>query len=72
MFKFKIDKEAIELLCEVMKKNSLSEIEVKRGNRSIKLSKNNNQTTKSSFETTANTTKNTKNEKSKKNCIKKG
>ena len=45
MFKFKIDKEAIELLCEVMKKNSLSEIEVKRGNRSIKLSKNNNQST---------------------------
>ena len=45
MFKFKIDKEAIELLCEVMKENSLSEIEVKRGNRSIKLSKNNNQST---------------------------
>ena len=45
MFKFKIDKEAIELLCEVMKKNSLSEIEIKRGSRSIKLSKNNNQTT---------------------------
>ena len=45
MFKFKIDKEAIELLCEVMKKNSLSEIEVKRGSRSIKLSKNNNQST---------------------------
>ena len=45
MFKFKIDKGAIELLCEVMKKNSLSEIEVKNGSRSIKLSKNNNQNT---------------------------
>ena len=45
MFKFKIDKDAIELLCEVMKKNSLSEIEVKNGGRSIKLSKNNNQNT---------------------------
>ena len=45
MFKFKIDKEAIELLCEVMKKNSLSEIEVKNGRKSIKLSKNNNQAT---------------------------
>ena len=45
MFKFKIDKDAIALLCEVMKKNSLSEIEVKNGSRSIKLSKNNNQNT---------------------------
>ena len=45
MFKFKIDKDAIELLCEIMKKNSLSEIEVKNGGRSIKLSKNNNQKT---------------------------
>ena len=45
MFKFKIDKEAIQLLCDVMKKNSLSEIEVKNGTRSIKLSKNNNQST---------------------------
>ena len=45
MYKFKIDKDAIELLCEVMKKNSLSEIEVKNGSRSIKLSKNNNQKT---------------------------
>ena len=44
MFKFKIDKEAIDLLCEVMK-NSLTEIEVKSGSRSIKLSKNNNQNT---------------------------
>ena len=45
MFKFKIDKDAIKLLCEVMSQNSLSEIEVKNGNRSIKLSKNNNQNT---------------------------
>ena len=30
MFKFNIDKEAIELLCEVMK-NNLTEIEVKNG-----------------------------------------
>ncbi len=45
MFKFKIDKDAIELLCEVMKKKGLSEIEVKNGSRSIKLSKNNNQNT---------------------------
>ena len=45
MFKFKIDKGAIELLCEVMTKNSLSEIEVKNGSRSIKLSKKNNQDT---------------------------
>ena len=45
MFKFKIDKKAIELLCEVMKKNSLTEIEVKNGSRCIKLSKNYNNNT---------------------------
>ena len=45
MFKFKIDKEAVELLCKVMKQNGLSEIEVKSGRQSIKLSKNNNQNT---------------------------
>tara|TARA_B100000902_G_C26770215_1_gene650005 strand:+ start:106 stop:558 length:453 start_codon:yes stop_codon:yes gene_type:complete len=45
MFKFKIDKEAIDLLCEVMKNNKLSEIEVKSGNKSIKLSKKNSQNT---------------------------
>ena len=45
MFKFKIDKEAIELLCEVMKNNKLTEIEVKNGSKSIKLSKNNSQNT---------------------------
>ena len=43
MFKFKIDKEAVELLCKVMKQNGLSEIEVKSGRQSIKLSKNNNE-----------------------------
>ena len=42
MFKFRIDKKAIESLCEVMKKNSLTEIEVKNGSRSIKLAKNYN------------------------------
>ena len=45
MFKFKIDKDAIELLCKVMKQNGLSEIEVKSGRQSIKLSKNNSQNT---------------------------
>ena len=45
MFKFKIDKEAVELLCKVMKQNGLSEIEVKSGSQSIKLSKSNNQNT---------------------------
>ena len=45
MFKFKIDKEAVELLCEVMKQNGLSEIEVKSGRQSIKLSKSNNKNT---------------------------
>ena len=43
MFKFKIDKDAVELLCKVMKQNGLSEIEVKSGRQSIKLSKNNSQ-----------------------------
>ena len=45
MFKFKIDKEAVELLCKVMKQNGLSEIEVKSGRQSIKLSKSNNKNT---------------------------
>ena len=45
MFKFTIDKKAIELLCEVMKKNNLTEIEVKNGSKSIKLSKNIKQNT---------------------------
>ena len=39
MFKFKIDKEAIEELCKLLKSNDLSQIEVKHGNRSIKISK---------------------------------
>ena len=45
MFKFKIDKDAVELLCKVMKQNGLSEIEVKSGRQSIKLSKNISQNT---------------------------
>ena len=40
MFKFNIYKKEIELLCDLLKKNNLTEIEVKDGNRSIKLSKN--------------------------------
>ena len=44
MFKFYIDKEAIDLLCDIMKKKELSEIEVKSGGKSIRLSKNSNNT----------------------------
>ena len=40
MFKFNIYKKEIELLCEVLEKNNLTEIEIKNGNKSIKLSKN--------------------------------
>ena len=40
MFKFNIYKKEIELLCELLKKNNLTEIEIKNGNKSIKLSKN--------------------------------
>jgi len=39
MFKFNIDKKAIESLIEVLKDNNLSEIEVKDGNKSIKIAK---------------------------------
>ena len=39
MFKFNIDKKAIESLVEVLKDNNLSEIEVKDGNKSIKIAK---------------------------------
>ena len=39
MFKFNIDKKAIEVLVEVLKDNRLSEIEVKDGNKSIKIVK---------------------------------
>ena len=45
MFKFKIDKKEIEQLCEILKKNDLTEIEIKNGSRSIKISKSNNQNT---------------------------
>jgi len=40
MFKFNIYKKEIELLCELLEKNNLTEIEIKNGNKSIKLSKN--------------------------------
>ena len=40
MFKFNIYKKEIELLCELLEKNNLTEIEIKSGNKSIKLSKN--------------------------------
>ena len=39
MFKFNIDKKAIESLIEVLKDNNLSEIEIKDGNKSIKIDK---------------------------------
>lgn len=39
MFKFNIDKKAIESLVEILKNNDLSEIEVKDGNKSIKIAK---------------------------------
>ncbi len=40
MFKFNIYKKEIELLCELLKKNNLTEIEIKNGNKSIRLSQN--------------------------------
>ena len=39
MFKFNIYKKEIELLCELLEKNNLTELEIKNGNKSIKLSK---------------------------------
>ena len=39
MFKFRIDKEAIKELNDILRKNNLSEIEIKNGNRSIRLSR---------------------------------
>ena len=39
MFKFNIDKKAIDVLVELLKENNLSEIEVKDGNKSIKIVK---------------------------------
>ena len=40
MFKFNIYKKEIELLCELLKINNLTEIEIKNGNKSIRLSQN--------------------------------
>ena len=39
MFKIKIDKDAIDKLCKILKSNNLTEIEVKDGRKSIKISK---------------------------------
>ncbi len=39
MFKLNIDKKAIEVLINVLKENNLTEIEVKEGNKSIKIAK---------------------------------
>ena len=39
MFKFKVDEKAIELLNKLLKKHNLSEIEVKSGSKSIRISK---------------------------------
>ena len=41
MFKLNIDKKAIEELINILKKNNLSQIEVKNGNKSIKIAKEN-------------------------------
>ena len=43
MFKLNIDKKAIETLIEVLKKNKLTQIEVKDGSKSIKIAKENTQ-----------------------------
>ena len=39
MFRFKVDEKAIELLNKLLKKHNLSEIEVKSGSKSIRISK---------------------------------
>ena len=39
MFKFNIDKKAIDTLIDILKKNDLTQIEVKNGRKSIKISK---------------------------------
>ena len=39
MFKFNIDKKAIDVLIDILNKNNLSQIEVKNGNKSIKIAK---------------------------------
>ncbi|MAJ23958.1 MAG: acetyl-CoA carboxylase biotin carboxyl carrier protein subunit [Rickettsiales bacterium] len=41
MFKFNIDKKAIENLIEILNNNKLTQIEVKDGNKSIKIAKEN-------------------------------
>ena len=41
MFKFNIDKKAIEMLIDILKKNDLTQIEVKDGRKSIKIAKDN-------------------------------
>ena len=60
MFKFNIDKKAIDTLIDILKKNDLTEIEVKDGRKSIKIAKediklqnishNTNDSTKSKFQ----------------------
>ena len=61
MFKFKIDKEAIDELCKTLKKNDLTEIEYRDGNKSIKISKK--QILKSSLENISYSTSTKKTEK---------
>ena len=39
MFKFNIDKKAIDTLIDILKKNDLTQIEVKDGRKSIKIAK---------------------------------
>ena len=79
MFKFKIDKEAIKELNDILKKNNLSEIEIKNGNRSIRIAKNSskieyvkNESLKIKDSSEKNTNKKNKEEKeyNSENCIK--
>ena len=61
MFKIKIDKKAIEELISLLKKNNLSQIEIKNGNKSIKIAKESIQVQKissSGTESQVNTIKN--------------
>ena len=39
MFKFNIDKKAIDMLIDILNKNDLTQIEVKDGRKSIKIAK---------------------------------
>ena len=41
MFKFNIDKKAVDMLINILKKNNLTQIEVKDGRKSIKIAKDN-------------------------------